>query len=260
MPYSISSTERLHDHRRTLLSQDSLRSWINLIPASTPALRMLAGLLILDVLFIGIFVYYGLQQVMSDNPAKFPQMWSLAADYSIPEFFGYAKLLIAALFLFAAFQKTTQWIWWSWSIVFALLLADDMLQLHEHGGEWIAGFMPFKSIGGIDAHHIGELAVYAVLGGVALTVLIKGLLGTSAKIAAGSGFFLVVAFGLVACGVGIDLISSASYFQDTDSGTAVSKALYGVLIIAEDGGESIFMTLGCAGAYAIWRRISAEHS
>lgn len=254
MSLAIPTSRLFVEQRRALFSRQSLRSWIELIPSSPLALKMLIGLLIIDFMFIGVFAFYGLQQVISDNPAKFPQMWSLAADYSIPEFFGYAKLALVSLFLFAVFQKTRQLIWWSWAIVFALLLADDMLQLHEYGGEWVSGFMPFHSIGGIEAHHIGELTIYATLGVLALAVLAKGLLHTPLATSTRSGFFLVVVLGLVVCGVGIDLISSANYFQDTDAGTAVSKALYGVLIIAEDGGESLFMTLGCAGAYALWLR------
>lgn len=213
---------------------------------------MLIGLLVIDLLFIGIFVFHGIQQVISENPAQFPHMWSLAADYSIPEFFGYAKLALSAWFLFVVYQKTSQRIWWSWSIVFALLLADDMLQLHEYGGEWVADFIPFASIGGIETHHIGELILYAVLAMAALVILFIGLLDTPANTAARSGFFLVVVLGLVACGVGVDLLTSTSYFHDTDGGDAVAKTLYGALLIAEDGGESIFMTLGCAGAYATW--------
>lgn len=252
MSFANSSQRLLLDHSRALFSRHSLRSWFELIPSSPRALKMLIGLLVVDLLFIGVFVYYGLQQVISDHPAKFPQMWSLAADYSIPEFFGYAKLALVAAFLFVVFKRTGQQIWWSWAVVFTLLLADDMLQLHEYGGEWVAAFLPFHSIGGIEAHHIGELSIYAMLGTVGVAILIFGAQRTIASIVAESGFFLIVVLGLVACGVGIDLVSSASYFQDTDAGTAVSKALYGILIIAEDGGESIFMTLGCAGAYAIW--------
>jgi len=252
MSYSAPSSEYLLDYRRTLFSRRSLQTWIGLIPSSPLALRMLIGLLVIDLLFIGVFVFYGLQQVISDNPAKFPQMWSLAADYSIPEFFGYAKLALVAAFLFVTFRRTGQLIWWSWAAIFVLLLADDMLQLHEYGGEWVATFLPFHSIAGIEAHHIGELSIYAMLGTAGLALLIFGVQRTAAKIVAGSGFFLLVILGLVACGVGVDLVSSASYFQDTDAGTAISKALYGILIIAEDGGGSIFMTLGCAGAYAVW--------
>lgn len=252
MSYSAPSSEFLSDYRRTLFSRRSLQTWIGLIPSSSLAVRLLIALLVIDLLFIGVFVFYGLQQVISENPAKFPQMWSLAADYSIPEFFGYAKLALVAAFLFVTFKRTGQLIWWSWAAIFALLWADDMLQLHEHGGEWVAAFLPFHSIGGIEAHHIGELSIYALLGTTGLALLIFGVQRTAANIVAGSGFFLVVILGLVVCGVGIDLVSSATYFQDTDAGTTVSKAIYGVLIIAEDGGESIFMTLGCAGAYAVW--------
>lgn len=206
---------------------------------------MLIGLLVIDFLFIGIFVFYGIQQVISENPAKFPQMWSLSADYSIPEFFGYAKLALIALFLFVVYQKTSQRIWWSWSIVFALLLADDMLLLHEYGGEWVANFIPLASIGGIETHHIGELVVYAVLAMAALVILFIGLLDTPAKIEARSGFFLVVVFGLVACGVGVDLLTSTSYFHHTDGGDAVAKTLYGALLIAEDGGVHFHDTRLC---------------
>ena len=67
-----------------------------------------------------------------------------------------------------------------------------------------------------------------------------------------SGFFLFVIFGLVITGIGIDLISSSSYLQDIDNGTALSKTFYGFLLIAEDGGESVFVSLGVAGALAVW--------
>lgn len=233
-------------------SRQSWRAWAELIPSAPPAMKLLLGLLVIDLVFVGVFVFYGVHQVISDHPTKFPQIWSLASDHSIPEFFGYAKLTLAAVFLFIAFRKQKHLIWWSWSIIFGLLALDDMLQLHEQGGHWIASLVPVSSIGGIDLHHYGELAIYALLGAIALTVLLKGLLRTPAHIVAQSGFFLVVAAGLVVCGIGIDLISSASYFQDTDNSTTVSKIIYGALIILEDGGEALFMTLGCAGAYAIW--------
>nr|WP_306264602.1 hypothetical protein [Pararhizobium sp. IMCC3301] len=213
---------------------------------------MLIGLLLIDSVFIGIFVYYGIQQVISDNPAKFPQFWSLAADYSLPEFFGYAKLAVIAALLFMAFKRTRQSILCSWSIIFVVLLADDSLRLHEYGGEWVAEHLGFSTIQNIKPEHLGELVMWLVLGVIALSVLIVGLLRTPVSSMGSSGFFLVVIFGLVITGIGIDLISSASYLQDIDNGTAVSKTLYGFLLIAEDGGEAVFVSLGLAGALAVW--------
>ncbi len=249
---SSSPSALLFDHVRALFTRDSLLSFVRLITQSPPAMKTLAGLLLIDSVFIGIFVYYGIQQVMNDNPAKFPQFWSLAADYSLPEFFGYAKLAVIAALLFMAFKQTGQSILLSWSVIFVVLLADDSLRLHEYGGEWVAEYLGFSTIQDIKPEHLGELVMWLVLGAIAFVVLLFGLLRTPVSRMGSSGFFLFVIFGLVITGIGIDLISSSSYLQDIDNGTALSKTFYGFLLIAEDGGESVFVSLGVAGALAVW--------
>lgn len=252
MDISSSPSGLLIDHARALFSRQSLHSWARLITQCPPAWKTLLALLAIDAVFIAIFIYFGVQQVISDNPAKFPQFWSLSADYSLPEFFGYAKLAFIAALLFKAFQKTGQFILWSWSVIFVVLLADDSLRLHEYGGEWVAARLGFGTIQDIGPQYLGELVMWLVLGVIALSVLLSGLLRTPVSKMGSSGFFLLVIFGLVVTGIGIDLISSASYLKDIDNGTAVSKTLYGFLLIAEDGGEAVFVSLGCAGAISVW--------
>ncbi|MEP2971595.1 MAG: hypothetical protein ABJP04_05190 [Hyphomicrobiales bacterium] len=182
----------------------------------------------------------------------------MSADYSASEFFGYLNLLGAAWFLFATFKKMRHPLLMSWAIIFMILLADDALQIHEFGGEWVAEFFTFDQLAGIAVHHIGELLVWLALGMMSLMVLLYGVFESKGDELRYNGFFFFVVLGLVFCGVGIDLVSSFDYFQNTEEGGALANILYGFFLIAEDGGELVFMSVGCAGAYAVWK--SAKHA
>lgn len=234
------------------------RYGIELFKNCPAAFRLLIGLLVVDIVFVLIFVFYGVWFVFNDQPVKYPQIWSLSADYSASEFFGYLNLLGAAGLLFATFKKVRHPLLMSWAIIFMLLLADDALQIHEFGGEWIGDFLSFDQLAGVAVHHIGELLVWLVLGLMSLAVLLVGMFESHGDELRYNGFFFFVVLGLVFCGVGIDLISSFDYFQNTDEGGALANILYGFFLIAEDGGELVFMSFGCAGAYAVWK--SANHA
>lgn len=229
------------------------RYGVELFKTCPQAFRLLIGLLLVDMAFIAIFVFYGVWFVFNDQPVKYPQIWSLSADYSASEFFGYLNLLGAAALLYATFKKVRHPLLMSWAVIFLLLLADDALQIHEFGGEWIGEAISVDQLAGIAVHHIGELVVWLCLGLLSLAVLLKGMFESTGSEQRYNGFFFFVVLGLVFCGVGIDLISSFEYFQNTNEGGALANILYGFFLIAEDGGELVFMSFGFAGAYAVWK-------
>lgn len=238
---------------RDIIHGFDLRYGIALFKNCPQAFRLLIGLLLVDIAFIAIFVFYGIWFVFNDQPVKYPQIWSLSAEISASEFFGYLNLLGTAGLLYATFKKVRHPLLMSWTVVFVLLLADDALRIHQYGGEWVAGLFPVDKLAGIAVHHIGELVVWLALGTISFIVLLKGMFESTGDERRYNGFFFYVMAGLVICGVGIDLVSSFDYFQNTDEGGALSNILYGFLLIAEDGGELVFMSLGFAGAYAVWR-------
>lgn len=238
---------------RDIIHGFDFRYGIGLFKNCPQAFRLLIGLILVDFVFIAIFVFYGIWFVFNDQPVKYPQIWSLSADYSASEFFGYFNLLGAAGLLYATFKRVRHPLLLSWAIIFMVLLADDVLLIHEFGGEWIGGLVPVDQFAGVAIHHVGELAAWLALGLLSLAVLLKGMFESSGDELRYNGFFFFVVAGLVFCGIGIDLISSFDYFQNTDEAGALSHILYGFFLIAEDGGELVFMSLGFAGAYAVWK-------
>ncbi|MBL4645341.1 MAG: hypothetical protein COA52_18800 [Hyphomicrobiales bacterium] len=213
-------------------------------------------LLVLDLLFIVIFLINGISIALLGSGEKFPPFWSLAADYSAPEFFGYAKLLITSVLLFSVFKRSRIPIFASWAFIFFVLLLDDSLQLHEFGGEWVSGLMPDQQAWyGIQLHHFGELFIWAVLGLICLIVLVTGIVKSKGQASHYTRLFLLAVFGLILCGVVIDLLSSFDFIMHPENQTMMTQILHGVLIVAEDGGELVFMSLAAAIAYFAWLNV-----
>ncbi len=233
---------------------------LNFARENPKVVKFLAVLLALDSFFIAIFLINGISIALLDGDGKFPPFWSLAADYSAPELYGYLKLFAASALLFSVYKRSRTPVFASWAFMFLALLADDALLIHEYGGEWIAALVSDGPMwNGIQIHHIGELAVWAILGVLCLNVLIIGHLKSNGKEIDYSKLLLFSIFGLTFCGVGIDLISSFDFVMHADKNATLLQVFYGVLIIAEDGGELVFMSLACAIAYFAWLNVP-KHS
>lgn len=209
-----------------------------------------SALLLVDLIFILIFVVLGALHVASgyDQPAT---AWNLDADGSYSEIFNYFKWAFIIFCLASAFARTKLPVFLSLALIFSIILFDDMLQIHERGGGYFVSYFDIPDMFGLRAQDFGELAVWALLGSVALLSLAVGVITSPVSTWPYTCFFVLILGGLCFTGIVLDMAGAWSGF---DSSTLFLKVAIGVLTIAEDGGEMIFGSLGCGGAIMLLRR------
>jgi hypothetical protein len=183
--------------------------------------RWLGALLLLDLGFIALHLLY-----RATHP-----MWDLTRDLGYPEHFQYLKeLCITLLLAWAGLRFRDRWLW-LWSALFAYLLLDDRLLLHERSGSWIASQLELGGWFGPHAVHVGELAYMAFLGLTALCA--AGLMLARGRRPGARNIDLALLFGvLVFFGAGVDFVHA---YGD-------SRGWRGLGLL-EDGGEMLAMSL-----------------
>ena len=141
------------------------------------------------------------------------------------------------------FRSKRQWIYVALAILFALVLADDMLEIHEEGGKYFARALELRPALGLRAVDFGELITWAILGALMVPLILVGLL-RSKRTDVENGLVLLVPFGaLVFFGMFVDQVYHI-----------LRHAFFGADILLgmlEDGGEMIAITMACVLAAAL---------
>jgi hypothetical protein len=208
--------------------------------------NVLIALLLIDVLLIGIYVILGMLDIFFEA-AKMPKFWTISEDGSAGEIFNYLKWIYICGALAVVFFRTKIALFASFSFVFALVFVDDTFQIHERGGAFWVKTLEFTPAFGLRAQDFGELTTWALLGSASLAALALGFLKSPKESRVFGYYFLAVLCGLVVTGMGFDMLNS---WDGLDAETALNNSLTGMITIAEDGGEMIVGSFGCAGALA----------
>ncbi|MCR9138480.1 MAG: hypothetical protein NXI27_20935 [Alphaproteobacteria bacterium] len=208
--------------------------------------KVLIALLLIDMLLIGIYVALGMADIFLGFD-KMPVFWTISEDFSAGEIFNYMKWIFMCGSLAVVFYRTRVALFASLSLVFALVFADDSFQIHERGGAFAVNTLGFNPAFGLRAQDFGELTVWAMLGTVALAALAIGFLKSPREFYRYGYFFVAILCGLVVTGMGFDMLNA---WDGLDAETALNNSLTGLITIAEDGGEMIVGSVGCAGALA----------
>ncbi len=159
---------------------------------------------------------------------------SIERDRGYPEMYQYLKYFwIIALLLLIAW-KNRAWRYVVWGGVFAYLLADDSLRIHERIGSLIAAHLGFEPRLGLRLQDFGEMAVSATAGSLFLFSLLLIYKGGSRIFKKTSQDITLLILILVFFGVVLDMASTA-----VNMGWKVSFML-GVI---EDGGEMLSVSL-----------------
>ncbi|MFP4326952.1 MAG: hypothetical protein ACLFQL_03000 [Paracoccaceae bacterium] len=206
-------------------------------------LWLLAALLAVDLCLIGIHGVLGLRRA-ADPSAPWPDMLNIAREASLGELFGYAKWLAVVLSLRAAWQRHGDPLYAAAAGVFLLALADDSLRLHENSAHVLMAF-DLHLRHGPWIFPFGELAVWALLGLIALALLVRAYPGSGPEARAKLLPQAVLFGGVVFCAIGIDLLHGASEELSMTSG---------ILGILEDGGEMAFLSAMLAHAWPSFGR------
>jgi hypothetical protein len=225
-----------------------LRNAFNVLKNGGPIVwRSIAVLVLLDFVFIGVYMVWGVMYVAYgiDKP---PQAWDISLDFSASEIFNYSKWVFICVALAIAYARTRTPLFLSFSFVFALVLFDDMFQLHERGGDLIVQLLDYQPAFGLRAQDFGELSVWTLLGTVSLSVLIIGYFKSPVQARPFGSFFLLTLCGLVFTAIVIDMLGII--WDELASKNIIAEFIAGGLTILEDGGEMIIGSLGCGGAMA----------
>ena len=208
--------------------------------------NLLLALLALDLCIIGAYIGFGFNALVMTGE-DIPPLWNLAEEFSAAELLGYVKWLALAICLVWAYIRCGENIFLSFGGVFILILLDDSLQLHERGGALLVQTFELPSIFGVRGQDIGELGVWAMLGGLALGLLAWGYNSSSSATRPFAYYFLAVLTVLVVAGIGLDLLNAHEMFRR--EGLAMN-IIAGLVTIAEDGTELIVASFGTVGAVA----------
>lgn len=207
-------------------------------PGGFAATLLLLGLLLsIDAMFVVVHAAH----VWS--PWLNAPHYRLDTDRGLAEVFQYIKFLWLLACLAFAYLQTRRGVFLAWMLVFALLLLDDVSQLHEIAGLRIAEALGFAGAFGLRPEDFGEIAVAAAIGALAVA-LVLATVRTGERVAHHlSADMLVLLCALAFFGVFVDAAHTIAYFE--------APQLVVALTVIEDGGEMLVVSLLTAYAFDI---------
>jgi hypothetical protein len=209
------------------------------IARSDRSLRLLfVALLAVDLCWI---VWFGVTEMFFG--AVIDASWDelrhlrITDEGGYPELFNYATTAVLVLLLGRLALSTKQWIYVSLTIVFAVVLLDDSVAIHETAGAFFVQAFEIEPVLGLRAQDMGEVITWAVFGIFVVPLILVGLVRSS-PIQFENGLALLIPFvALLFCAIFVDQLYSNFHALFPGSGT--------LLDILEDGGEMIAITTGC---------------
>lgn len=206
-------------------------------PIVTMSFRaLLLTLLVVDFAFILVNVLAVLAYDVSLIHGV-PVWLKVTEDLEPPEDFNYLKwLVIAVALIWLAIRDR----WLApvlWSIVFAMILADDALQIHEHLGRLLSTTLKIPDGTLVYGTDLGELIVFGVMGAITLAIALFLLTRTDDLSRLMNKRYVVIILALGFCGVGFDAIHSV--IQHVTGTSSLATLLQQVFGMMEDGGEML---------------------
>lgn len=208
--------------------------------------RALVALLAIDAVLVAVHVYFEL--ALPD----LPRLLNLSADRSISEFFGYVEMAMAAIVLLITFVKFGEPIMLACSAMFTCMMLDDMLRIHERGGDYFAIGLRLEETEWLRGEDKGELLVWAILAALILPALLYGFLKTP-RSRWYRGFGLLLLSGLLALFAVVVDMSHAGVCRTGGGFPYCNQLAY----VIEDGGEKVTQTLILAHVVFLARDTSA---
>lgn len=197
------------------------------------------GLLILAFIAARVLVFIGVIRFV-------PDMLAISREYSIPESFNYAKWALCVLCLVTAWFRSRAALFGLLALIFAMIFADDAFLGHETLGAWLAEALALGPAIGLDAKHIGELAIFVAMGGIALALIAAGYRLSPRAYWGFLHRFLLVIAGLAVTG---GLFDALHHMSSSLPDGRIFTLIRLLLTLVEDGGEMLLASL--AAAYAV---------
>ncbi|MEN8260835.1 MAG: hypothetical protein ABFS02_09660 [Pseudomonadota bacterium] len=193
----------------------------NLEKSST---KLLVLLLFTDLIFVFLHVFYNIHLLRDP-------LFSMTKDGGYAEMYQYIKEYWIVLLLGIMAIKNSKMIYFTWSALFAYLLIDDSLRVHEQFGNFVVEYFGFQPAFGLRAQDFAELSVSMFFGAL-LFLSIGGAYYLSDNKAKEISKHLVILIGvLVFFGVFVDMLHSMIPW---------GRRIFAMI---EDGGEMLAMSL-----------------
>lgn len=209
----------------------------NPVPVFGATITLLAMLLAVDFIFIlthALHVW---------SPWMYGDQYSIESENGLAALYQYIKQIWLVGCLALAFLQTRGRAFIAWSALFAYLLLDDLLQIHERGGELLAARLGFPAIFGLRPEDLGEIAMAAVIGCFAMALLVIAYRRGSGGARQLSADLMCLLVALALFGVFFDTLHTITYFK--------APALAQVFGLIEDGGEMLVVSAMVVYAFDI---------
>ena len=162
-----------------------------------------------------------------------------------PQRINYAQILLVVLLLARLFLSTRQLVYLALTVVFAVVLVDDSMEIHEEGGKYFVKALHLKPLWGMRAVDFGEVITWAIVAAIVMPLVLAGL-RFSKRTHVVNGLALMLPFlALVFFALFVDQVYHV-----------LRNAFFGADILLgmlEDGGEMVAITTECALAAALVR-------
>lgn len=197
--------------------------------------RTLIGLLVLiDLVFMGLHFSHHFT-------ALFPDIrFSLERDQGYSELFQYIQVWTIAIFLGSLAVRLRSLLLGIWSGIFAMLLIDDALMIHENSSVALANGLALPEFLGLPSAEYSKFFIYAGVGLFAFGASLLGYICDRNEIARQTTHFLILSMmGLVCFGGLVDmylLVAQQLYNLQTGSWE------YETLAVIAEGGELLVMS------------------
>lgn len=194
-------------------------------------------LLAVDLIFMLIHAIHAWTPWMGGAHFSLESESGMAAQYQ------YIKQVWLAACVGLALIQTRNMVFFGWALIFAFLLLDDLLMIHERLGRLIAGSLALPALWGLRPNDLGEVAVAGAIGCavVGFVVLAFRRGGDEARHLSADLLCLLVA--LAVFGVFFDVLHTIAYFR--------APALAQAFSMIEDGGEMLVVSLITAYVFDI---------
>lgn len=208
--------------------------------AETRRYSFLSLLVATDVGFVVLYLVHASRLAAGDP------RFSLEEDRGYAEVFQYLKLFWASALLALLLLRTRVLAFGAWSLLFAYLLLDDAMQLHERFGVWAAGRLDLGPALGLRGQDFGEWLASAVVLGTFVVLLGSAHLQRNRPGPTVSAplFGLLLLLGVF--GVMVDALH-----------VAVRSLANTLLVVAEDGGEMLVVSVICWYVFTTWDHVAA---
>ena len=234
---------------------ESWKAFLAHPPGGTATWTIFFGLLAIDAA-LTLGHVGGLVAQAAGWIAEVPGWLSTFGDTSPAERVNHTKWAAVIGFLALVWHRTRAPVFLALAIVFAIVLADDALRIHEQLGPKIRGKLGLEgTIGGIKVGQLGELAVWAALACIILPLLMFGYRRSADKWRVAAIFPILGFSAAVFAGVGLDTVQEAVRLIAHE---AAAAAVLLTLQLAECFGESAAASLTAAFSFGLWREYARD--